>query len=752
MHRTLIVLATTLIAWAAAADVVVHPFRSQDPFLGVAVAERVAGALEGVEVLGPELAPALIAPVPVPGGFFNPLAVLPDGVVDRSGVAVLGDALGVAAAVSGTLTVETDALRLELRAAVDGRGHTATVTAASDDLDGLAARAAAIVARWTGASTAPVRPLDLAGDDGAIARARALLGAGFAVEALEAFDGVTGLDATDAALRDGLAAALAGDEAAPAALAAVVALFQGDGPATSAAFERWAASGAPPVAYVWLGVLALSVEDDAAAVAAFDRAAAYPYGRAARAAARVVAGDEAGAREDLAQVERSAGPAALLVASFAAQTLEDGDLEDRLLASLGRVAPFLTYPFERRSFLAFDRDDPLTAAQVLAVALELDPASDLYWTNLGWARYLLGDLAGSEAASRRALELDASQFIARYNLGLVEVVTGRLEDALSTYAAALRLDPEVDDEAINDLVAAEERYPEALGVPFALATLLDQEGDRDGAAAAFERYAARAAAATGSADAGRADEARRRAEALRAPPAPIEVMGDVTLSLGARGAALEEVRPGDPLTVAFEVGTPGDALPRRFELEATLRASDAAAVLAEAGATVDVPTGAIGFVIDVLRLELPLDLPAGSYTIDVVARGDGLEAAATRSVAVAGAPDVFRRLVGRGLTPTALESGQALVAERDLSLGRAALLDRLLQELLVAAPSADDVLPPIEAGRFAGRGGGEAFLQSGPEDVRDFLEHLLASGARDASFAFVDAYAQWVVDGTPTAP
>ena len=141
MHRILIVLATTLIAWAAAADVVVHPFRSQDPVVGVAVAERVAGALEGVDVLGPELAPALIAPVPVPGGFFNPIAVLPDGVVDRSGVAVLADALGVAAAVSGTLSVGTDALRLELRAAVDGRGRTATVTAAADDLDGLATRA-----------------------------------------------------------------------------------------------------------------------------------------------------------------------------------------------------------------------------------------------------------------------------------------------------------------------------------------------------------------------------------------------------------------------------------------------------------------------------------------------------------------------------------------------------------------------------------------------------------------------------------
>ena len=164
------------------------------------------------------------------------------------------------------------------------------------------------------------------------------------------------------------------------------------------------------------------------------------------------------------------------------------------------------------------------------------------------------------------------------------------------------------------------------------------------------------------------------------------------------------------------------------------------------------PTGAIGYVVDVLRIDVPADLPAGAYVLDVVARGDGLEAAATRDVVVEGVANAFRRLVGRGLVPTALESGLALVSERDLALGDAALLDRLVRELQVAAPAAGDVLPAIEEGRFAGLDGGEAFAASGPDDVADFLAHLIASGARDASFAFVDAYAQWVVDGAPDAP
>ena len=34
----------------------------------------------------------------------------------------------------------------------------------------------------------------------------------------------------------------------------------------------------------------------------------------------------------------------------------------------------------------------------------------------------------------------------------------------------------------------------------------------------------------------------------------------------------------------------------------------------------------------------------------------------------------------------------------------------------------------------------------------DFLDYLLASGSRDARFAFVDAYAQWAIDGAPETP
>ncbi len=748
MVRMWSVLVAVLLSWAVAADVAVHPFRAQDPVVGVALAERVADALTGVDVLGPELVPALIAPIVVPDGFVNPIVFLPEGVVGPTGVTVLADVLGTRSAVSGELAIEADGFRLDLWAAVEGRVRHAVVRAPTDAPHVLAQRAATRVAAWIGGGTRQARTLDLAGPDGEAARARALIGAGFVGEARALLEGLTSPDAADARLRDDLVAALEGDDTGAPGLAAVVALQAGDPAATTAAFERWRTAGGPPVVDVWLGALGHSVQDDEAARMAYDRAAGYPYGRAARAAYAAATSEPALAVDDLRALTDGRGPGTLLAASFAAQTLGDLVLEDELLEALGRSAPFFAYPFERRSFLAFDRDDALTAAEVLAVAIDLEPDSDLYWTNLGWARYLLGDLAGSETASRRALELDPSQFIARYNLGLVQVVTGRLDAALSVYADAVLADPEVDDEAIADLVAAETLYPTAVGVPYALGFLLEREGDRDAAADAYARYVALAQVDPAAVDAGRVEEARERVDALRAPPPPIEVLGAPRVSLSPRSPALETVQPGDPLTVSFEVSTPGDALPRRLELSATW-SIEGEGVAVEDEATVEVPTGAIGLVVDALRLELPADLPAGTYTLDVAAEGDGVSATATTTFEVAGEPDPFRGLIGRGLVLTALDTGQALVTERDLSAGRAGLVDRLVGELQRAAPTAAEVLPPIETGRFAGSTGGEAFAESGPEEVLAFLRYLLDSGARSTSFAFVDAYAQWVVEGAP---
>jgi len=131
--------------------------------------------------------------------------------------------------------------------------------------------------------------------------------------------------------------------------------------------------------------------------------------------------------------------------------------------------------------------------------------------------------------------------------------------------------------------------------------------------------------------------------------------------------------------------------------------------------------------------------------------GEGQEAEATVAFDVAGEPQALRQLVGRNLTMTGLRSGQPLYVPADVARADQ-LVDTLLAELRFAADAAEEALPTVEVGRFQGMSGGELFTEATAQDVEDFLEYLLMSGSRDARFAFVDAYAQWALDGAPEAP
>ncbi len=747
----------------AAATLIVHPFDAQDPALGSVMADRVARAL-GPEVIGPGAAPALVVPLAAPSGFVNPVVFIDDpSLSSRDGAWLLRGASGADAALVGALRAEGDDLVLLLELDHSSAERRATLRGDRADPGELAARAAVLVGRWLGRTADAVPELDMAGVDGALGRALALVAAGLPFEALDALEQARG-EAPLPPRVEQLVATLeaatldapfdpAGADLDELATRAVVTLNLGDLPGAAAAFSALADAGLP-VGHAWAGTIAYSEADPVAAASAFDRAVEQPeydVGWAARAAFRHAVGDDEGAARDRERVLASpvASPAGLLLASVAANLAGEPADEAALLERLGRVAPYLTYSFERRSFLAFDEGDALGAAQALVVALELDDQSDLYWTNYGWALYLLGFLERSEAASRRALELEHGQFIARYNLGLVQVVTDRLDAALASYREALRSDPHVDPEAIADLVEALERYPAAVGVPFALALLQEARGDREAAAAAFERYAELAAAhpQAPAADPARVREASERAVALRAPLPPIAITGDLGVRLGRRGPVLESARAGDPLVVTFEVTTEGDSLPRTLQLRARLE-DDVGAVIAVADQMVDVPMGAIGFVVQVARLELPEQLPSGRYALAVRAGGDGLEAEAVRTLEVAGSADELRRLIGRDVDLLALETERLLFTPRDLAQPEV-LVDRLLRELRSVADVAEEVLPVPESGRFAGLSGGEVFDASSEDDVLDFIAYVLDEGAADTSFTFVDGYAEWALQGAP---
>jgi tetratricopeptide (TPR) repeat protein len=145
----------------------------------------------------------------------------------------------------------------------------------------------------------------------------------------------------------------------------------------------------------------------------------------------------------------------------AARTLAGGKVYERLTAllllrglqdqqwgavarNLTEMAPEMPLAWEELSFVAFDQNDALLAKDALERAAALLPEKSLYWTNLGWAYYLLGDYARSVRASLRALRLEAQSpeeyATAAYNLGLVRAIYGDYLGAMEAYDLALRVD------------------------------------------------------------------------------------------------------------------------------------------------------------------------------------------------------------------------------------------------------------------------------------------------------------------------
>ncbi len=769
------VLALLGAALANPPTVLVHQFDSQDVLLGAALAAEVADALdEAAVVIGPEVAAAAPPPIVVEGGFINPVRVVePRVMYGPAGVDLLLGTTGVDVAVTGYVEERDDRLSLFLFVADEGRMRTAELAVDPAQPERLVLLAAALVGRvlddlYPDSAPHYARPEALpqltggfAGPYGGYVRAVALAGAGLRDEALAALRQAVGQEGVPERAEEFLAdleAVVAAEGSAPADPASAVrrALLgvqtaSTDVSLSAAMFRVMHESTALPSAAAWEAALAASVNDRAGAQEAYELAATYDYGRVARHSFLRSRGDEGDPEAVAALVAEPArgGGAALLAAALAYELEGDRDGQEAALQALRRASPFLAYPLEALSYLYFDEDDGRSAAEVLAVAVELEPESDLYWTNLGWAYYLVGQLERSEQASLRALELDGTQTVAAYNLGLVRTVTGRLEEALPAYQQALRFDPEVNDEAILDLQGALELYPNVAAVDYALGLLLEADGRRQEAREAYRRFVERAA----ERDAGFAADARARLEELDRPLPPMEIVGATRLTLGARGPEASPFHPGDEVHPTFELSTPGDELPPRVQVRAELRREgESGDPLIAAELAVQLPPGAVGYVVDGVALGLPTDLEAGTYRIDVsAAGGEGQTAETSLTFEVAGEPQALRQLLGRNLTMTGLASGQPLYSVGDLPRA-GQLVEKLLAELRFAADAAEEALPTVEAGRFEGMTGGELFRSSTPQDVEDFLGYVLASGSRDARFAFVDAYAQWALDGAPEAP
>lgn len=748
------VAAALLVAGAYAETLLIYPFSSRDSFLGSVVADRVAAALseayEDYEVFGPAVAPSLVPPLPVGDGFLNPTEYLQGaGVANRTGTALLRGALGADAVLTGRLTVEDELLNAELFLATGEEVYSFVSTAPLDEPGELAAKITEASSRRLGrpVEAGPVN-IDLSGPDGELAQALALIAAGLTADAQRVLENMGQRGDRAQALLDAMhQIEQGGSEADPALLATLAVNRQPlDERLALQYFRTFDEASELPAGALWVAVLETSVNDLASAREHFaELPQEYAYGQAAEAAFLGGGGGDGAAEAQDAALE-SGDVAALLATAASAQALGDTATEKQALNTLTHVAPFFSYPFERLSFIAFDEDDAQAAAEALAVAVELEPESDLYWTNLGWAYYLLGMLGRSEEASRRAVELDPSQYIAQYNLGLVLAVTDRLGEAITAYQLALRADPEVDDAAVDDVERAMEEYPEEPALHYVLGMLYEAEGRRSEAAQQFRVYGER----------GQVEEllalAAERVEVLSAPPPPIELTdGLVTVRLGSTDVVRGPYHPGDPLYPNFEVYTPGDELPQTIDVGIDLVDDDGREVYG-VERSVEIPAGAIGYVVDELEVWLPEDLEAGAYTMRVeVSASEGRSADGSVMFEVRGEPQLIRQLLGRNLLMQGLQTGMRLYGPEDLNRPTE-LPSLLLGELEVSAGAAEQALPEVDQGRFSGMSGGEVFRNSTADDVSDFLQYLLASGASDTTFIFAEAYAQWALEGAPPAP
>jgi tetratricopeptide (TPR) repeat protein len=511
-------------------------------------------------------------------------------------------------------------------------------------------------------------------------------------------------------------------------------------------FDTLLAADDVPAANVWAGTLRDDVNDRAGANSAFEAAANYPYGRAARAVYLVV-NDLEGADQAIRTASESDAIGALLAVAYATFEAGDSELEKPVLTRLTRLAPTLPYSFERLSFIAFDEDDPTAATNALVVATRLEPDSDLYWTNLGWSYYLLDRLEESRTASQRAVTLAPGQEIAWFNLGLAYAVEDNLEQAMPAYEAALAEDPDVNDEAIVDLENALEIYPDAAGVHYALATLYEAEGRKDDSIAQFEQYLARVSSSTPFV--GRAEQ---RLEVLRAPAPPINISEGASLSLGEDGRTSDSFQPGDRIYPRFELFTPGIELPRSVTLEYTLTDAAGELLLEPLSQEQDIPRDAVAINISGIGVTLPDDLDAGEYSLNVaILASEDRRTEQPFPFNVGDAPSFVRRFVSRNIIMRSLETGAPFYDEGMLTLSNEALVADLVTELRQTAEVAAEALPTVELGRFEGFDGERLFSESTSEDVSDFLRYLLASSStNNADFSFVEAYAQWALDGAPS--
>ncbi len=387
--------------------------------------------------------------------------------------------------------------------------------------------------------------------------------------------------------------------------------------------------------------------------------------------------------------------------------------------SLAQAFPELPLAWEEVSFAAFHEGKGEEARDALLKALRLRPDYWLYWTNLGWAYYLTGDIPRAILASQRAVALRPNA-TAYYNLGLFKAIHGDYLGAKAAYDRALRLDEGED-------------FPEALE---------DLEERQEPLALFFRAYL--------SERAGLPAKALYQAFVETHPRHPLAQAAKRALDRGEGGLVLEVKRlsliPGDLEARPFRAGeavfpevrlSAHPYLPRG-ELETLLYREGT--LLAQEKKPLGFPplTAALEEVAPAVTLPEP-----GRYLLEV--RYGQAQVAIPLEV---GPESLARKLYALGLEVRDLDGALLLTAKEALGPeGDRLLVERTLEALRQAAPLAtgERLTAPLAQGPYAGKSVQSLLQNPTPEMVRAFYQAVLEAPELLAENDVVNALVNWLL-------
>ncbi len=420
-----------------------------------------------------------------------------------------------------------------------------------------------------------------------------------------------------------------------------------------------------------------------------------------------------------------------------AQALEKGGLLDGIAAlllyriaedprwkalarTLAEKAPEVPFAWEEVSFAAFEEGQGEEAKEALLKAVRLRPDSSLYWTNLGWAYYLTGDLPRAILASERAVRLSPNP-TAYYNLGLFRALYGDLLGAKEAYDLALRLDVGTEVEAaLKDLEARKE--PLAL---FFRGYLAERAGLE--AAPLYQAFLQESPRHPLAA------KARRALKALagRKVTLRLERLSLIPGDLDAR-----PFRAGE--AIFPQVRLEGEPYLPRETLQVALYKEGQKAE--EAAKDLGIPPLTVG-----LLETAPAVTPKepGRYTLEV--RYGGAQALLPLEV---GLPSLARRLYALGLEARDLSGTPLLTVKETLGEeGDKLLVERTLLALKEAAPLATGarLTTPLMRGPYAGKTVQGLLQDPTPELVEAFYQAVLEAPELLGENDVVNAFVEWLL-------